>query len=577
MADTIAGAASTGRTRTVERRGRRSPTTRCAGAATSSVAVLVLTFVARRHGLAPRARAVLDRLARPRAGVRRRVPPTGRRRLPHRLPHARRRRRDMPWWPFTKNMSSRESIIFVSDSLFLNPLELLIGVDAGRVVPPPGRPTRPGTSSAAACSGRWSSSPASSSSASLRGDASGGDPRVADLRGSRPLIYMLDRVLPRHERADTRTPVPRLLLCPWSPSSIQSIFSLNYYAACRPSSEPCSRVCREHSATIHMDALFILLVGSLGCFGLALRCAGCRRCWRSGRHAPTSCRSGGRRWSPCSSASWSSLVVSSTTAAGERSGSSCPRCVVARPRVRRRDVERPGAIGLPAQAVKTVLVPRPARRRRPQLGHLPRDRGVRTSGSRSAEPAPRRRVRSEVPRSRRRCPTSASSSSGSTCRTTPCCGSGSRRASSASSRCCSCSAGRAARRPLDRSSCARRPAAFVARPRLRRDVPGVRLRRHRAGIRAARCCSASAFAMCADYVPAHDVDADRPLGAGASSRCRTDERAARCAGRCPRRGAARSSQVGIESTRAHPARRRCPRRAPTARVGTAPTTGTGSA
>ena len=31
----------------------------------------------------------------------------------------------MPWWPFTKNMSSRESIFFVNDQLILNPLELL--------------------------------------------------------------------------------------------------------------------------------------------------------------------------------------------------------------------------------------------------------------------------------------------------------------------------------------------------------------------------------------------------------------------------------------------------------------------
>ena len=34
----------------------------------------------------------------------------------------------MEWWPFTKNMSSRESIFFVNDQLFLSPLELLAGV-----------------------------------------------------------------------------------------------------------------------------------------------------------------------------------------------------------------------------------------------------------------------------------------------------------------------------------------------------------------------------------------------------------------------------------------------------------------
>src|SRR5258708_3962281 len=34
----------------------------------------------------------------------------------------------MTWWPFTKNMSSRESIFYVSDALNINPLEVLAAV-----------------------------------------------------------------------------------------------------------------------------------------------------------------------------------------------------------------------------------------------------------------------------------------------------------------------------------------------------------------------------------------------------------------------------------------------------------------
>src|SRR5215208_6981445 len=34
----------------------------------------------------------------------------------------------MTWWPFTKNMSSRESIFFVTDQPFLSPLALLAAV-----------------------------------------------------------------------------------------------------------------------------------------------------------------------------------------------------------------------------------------------------------------------------------------------------------------------------------------------------------------------------------------------------------------------------------------------------------------
>ena len=57
------------------------------------------------------------------------LPPSDRRRLRDRVPHAdRRRRRRSPWWPFTKNLSSRESIFFVTDSLSINPLEILLVV-----------------------------------------------------------------------------------------------------------------------------------------------------------------------------------------------------------------------------------------------------------------------------------------------------------------------------------------------------------------------------------------------------------------------------------------------------------------
>ena len=95
------------------------------------VAVMVVSLVRRRASPSRHAPAAV--LARLRSllvvACVARVPPAGRRRLPHRLPHARSATPSRcGWWPFTKNMSSRESILFVNDQLILNPLEVLAAV-----------------------------------------------------------------------------------------------------------------------------------------------------------------------------------------------------------------------------------------------------------------------------------------------------------------------------------------------------------------------------------------------------------------------------------------------------------------
>ena len=92
------------------------------------------------------------------------------------------------WWPFTKNMSSRESIFFVHDSLPQPARDRSLVVTTvawllRRLADPTWR------FRAAACSGRSSSSPASSCSALLRGIATGGDTRVAIFE-ARPLLYI---------------------------------------------------------------------------------------------------------------------------------------------------------------------------------------------------------------------------------------------------------------------------------------------------------------------------------------------------------------------------------------------------
>jgi O-antigen ligase len=164
------------------------------------------------------------------------------------------------WWPFTKNMSSRESILFVSDQLFLNPLEVLIGATTlawllHRLVDPTwklwrGRLFWPVlTFGAFVCFGF------------LRGKMGGGDTRIAIFEGRAllyvPVVYILITNL-----LTTQRQYRRLLLLAMVAVSIQSIFSLVYYNGLPDEEREVLESLSEHSATIHMDALFILLIAA---------------------------------------------------------------------------------------------------------------------------------------------------------------------------------------------------------------------------------------------------------------------------------------------------------------------------
>ena len=105
-----------------------------------------------------------------------------------RLLHARRRLVDGPWWPFTKNMSSRESILYLADGLSINPLEMLLAVTAsGWLLQRLGGPDWH------FCAGAlfWPLVVFTGFVVVglLHGQASGGDRRVAIFE-ARPLLYM---------------------------------------------------------------------------------------------------------------------------------------------------------------------------------------------------------------------------------------------------------------------------------------------------------------------------------------------------------------------------------------------------
>jgi O-antigen ligase len=167
----------------------------------------------------------------------------------------------MDWWPFTKNMSSHESIFFVNDQLFLSPLELLAGVTLiawllRSIADPTWRFIR----------GRMFGPIAIFTGfvvfGFLRGIGSGGDKRVAVFEG-RALFYVLIVYVLITNLLSTRRQYVRLVMTALVAVSIQSIFSLQYYRGLPDAERASLESLGEHSATIPMNALFILLIGSL--------------------------------------------------------------------------------------------------------------------------------------------------------------------------------------------------------------------------------------------------------------------------------------------------------------------------
>ena len=167
----------------------------------------------------------------------------------------------MPWWPFVKNMSSRESILFVDDKLILNPLELVAAVTTVswllRALVDRSWTFVRGRMLAPICIFT-----AFVLYGFIRGISTGGDKRIAVFEG-RPLFYMAITYILVTNLLTTRRQYVRLVMTAMVAVSIQSIFSLQYYrglpAAERESLESLS----GHSATIAMNALFVLFFGAV--------------------------------------------------------------------------------------------------------------------------------------------------------------------------------------------------------------------------------------------------------------------------------------------------------------------------
>ncbi len=167
----------------------------------------------------------------------------------------------MPWWPFVKNMSSHESILFVDDHLILNPLEVVAAVTMSAwllrsIVDRGWRFVR----------GRMLLPISIFTGFVLfgyaRGIASGGDKRIAIFEG-RTLFYIVIVYILVTNLLTTRRQYVRLVMTAMVAVSIQSIFSLQYYRGLSSEARKSLETLSAHSATITMDALFVLFLAAV--------------------------------------------------------------------------------------------------------------------------------------------------------------------------------------------------------------------------------------------------------------------------------------------------------------------------
>ncbi len=167
----------------------------------------------------------------------------------------------MTWWPFAKNFSASESIMYVSDSMIFSPLEVLMVATAGsfflqRLEDPTWRFRR----------GRlmW---PILVFTLFLcygfaNGVGRGGDMRTAIFE-ARSIFYILFMYLLVTNLLTTRRQYLGLLMVALVAVSIQSIFSLSFYRGLTPLEREETTDLAQHTATVHMNVLFAFLFALL--------------------------------------------------------------------------------------------------------------------------------------------------------------------------------------------------------------------------------------------------------------------------------------------------------------------------
>ena len=164
-----------------------------------------------------------------------------------------------PWWPFTKNMSSRESVFFVSDALSITPLEVVLGVTTLslllRALVQRSVPLRRGRL-------LW---PILVFFVFVvygfgNGYVTGGDRNVAILE-ARPLFYIAIVYFLATNLLVTRVQYRIAFTVAMIAVAIQSIASLTYYRTMPEAKRAVIETLAEHTATVHMNAVLLFVLG----------------------------------------------------------------------------------------------------------------------------------------------------------------------------------------------------------------------------------------------------------------------------------------------------------------------------
>ena len=169
-----------------------------------------------------------------------------------------------PWWPFTKNLSMRESIFFVHDKLAIAPLDLVLGASWAAfllrsLVEPGWRFRRGRVLAPVLVLGGFVMM------GIVRGISTGGQRNIA-LFEFRPLLYLIGLYALIPNVLVTRTQFRIAFGLGMVAVSVHSLFALRYYRSLPAESRELISSLAEHPATLTMNVLFIFILG-LSAFG----------------------------------------------------------------------------------------------------------------------------------------------------------------------------------------------------------------------------------------------------------------------------------------------------------------------
>jgi O-antigen ligase len=174
-----------------------------------------------------------------------------------------------PWYPFTKNMSSRESISFVHDALSITPIELVLAITTLawllQSYAMHSLHVRRGAL-------MWPTSLFGCFVAMglARGLIAGGDVRIAVFE-ARALFYLPILYFLIVQLFTTRAQYVRLWIVAIVAIFGQSLIAIEYFSGLELEQRTGLESLTEHSASIHLAALFIVLIASWLIPGTSLR------------------------------------------------------------------------------------------------------------------------------------------------------------------------------------------------------------------------------------------------------------------------------------------------------------------